>query len=86
MTFQKLISGIKLFTLTGCFVLSTSAFSQKNGTEDQPDNSRVKLEYKQTHGLDFKDDGNLFADGFKLKMGKLHFLHLGAQKAPKKAF
>lgn len=68
MTFQKLISGIKLFTLTGCFVLSTSAFSQKNGTEDQPDNSRVKLEYKQTHGLDFKDDGDLFADGFKLKM------------------
>lgn len=68
MTFQKIVSGIKLFTLTGCFVLSTSAFSQGIGTKDQPDNSRVKLEYKQTHGLDFNEDGKLFADGFKLKM------------------
>ncbi len=65
MTFQKLVSGIKLFALTGCLVFSTTAFSQGSGTIDQPDNSRAKLIYKQTHGL---NDENLFADGFKLKM------------------
>ena len=68
MTFQKLLSGFKLFAISGCLVLSTTAFSQGTGTKDQPDNSRAKLQYKQTHGLDHSEDGNLFADGFKLKM------------------
>lgn len=68
MTFQKIISGIKLFTVTGFLVFSTTAFSQGEGTKDQPEKSRAKLEYKQTHGLDFTESENLFADGFKLKM------------------
>ena len=68
MTFQKIISGIKLFTLAGCLVFSTTAFSQGEGNKDQPEKSRAKLEYKQTHGLDFTESENLFADGFKLKM------------------
>lgn len=68
MTFQKLISGVKLFAISGCLVLSTSAFSQGNGTKDQPDNSRAKLQYKQTHGLDYSESEKLLADGFKLKM------------------
>lgn len=68
MTFQKLLSGCKLFAISGCLVLSTTAFSQGTGTKDQPDNSRAKLQYKQTHGLEHSEDGSLFADGFKLKM------------------
>ena len=68
MTFQKLISGIKLFTLAGSLVVSTTAFSQKIGAKDQPDNSRAKLEYKQTHGSDNPEEDKLFADGFQLKM------------------
>lgn len=68
MTFQKIISGIKLFTVTGFLVFSTTAFSQGEGTKDQPEKSRAKLEYKQTHGLDYTETENLFADGFKLKM------------------
>lgn len=68
MTFKKLNSRIKLFALTGCFVLSTTAFSQTVETKNQPDNTRAKLEYKQTHVFDSKDEGGLFADGFKLKM------------------
>lgn len=68
MTFQKLKSGIKLFTLTGCLIFSTTAFSQGTGTKNQPDNSRAKLMYKQTHGLNELNEDKLFADGFKLKM------------------
>ena len=68
MTFKKIVSRIKLVALTGCFVFTTTAFSQGTGTKDQPDNPRAKLQYKQTHGLDYTEDGNLFADGFKLKM------------------
>ena len=68
MTFQKIISGIKLFTITGCLVFTTTAFSQVVGTKNQPDNERAKLQYKQTHGLDKPEDDKLFADGFKLKM------------------
>ena len=68
MTFQKVISGIKLFTVAGFLVFSTTAFSQREGTKDQPEKSRAKLEYKQTHGLDYTETENLFADGFKLKM------------------
>ncbi|NLZ95976.1 MAG: peptidoglycan DD-metalloendopeptidase family protein, partial [Bacteroidales bacterium] len=68
MTFQKLISGIKLFTLVGSLVISTTAFSQKSGAKDQPDNSRAKLEYKQTHGINSPEEDKLFADGFQLKM------------------
>lgn len=69
MTFQKLLSGIKLLTISGCLVLSTSAFSQGNGTLDQPDNARAKLQYKQTHGLENSlENEKLLADGFKLKM------------------
>ena len=68
MTFQKIISGIKLFALTGCLVFTTTAFSQGAKTNDQPDYSRAKLLYKQTHGLDSLKGEKLFADGFKLKM------------------
>ena len=68
MTFQKVISGIKLFTVAGFLVFSTTAFSQGEGNKDQPEKSRAKLEYKQTHGLDYTETENLFADGFKLKM------------------
>lgn len=68
MKFQKIKSGLKLFALTGCLFFSTTAFSQRIGTIDQPDNSRAKLQYKQTHGQGYSQDGNLFADGFKLKM------------------
>ena len=68
MAFQKLISGIKLFTLAGGLVISTTAFSQKIGAKGQPDNSRAKLEYKQTHGSDNPEEDKLFADGFQLKM------------------
>ena len=68
MTFQKLISGIKLFAITGCLIFSTTAFSQGSGTKTQPDNSRAKLMYKQTHGLNDSKEDNLLADGFKLKM------------------
>ncbi len=68
MAFEKLISRIKLVALTGCFVFTTTAFSQGSGTKDQPSNPRAKLQYKQTHGLDYTEDDNLFADGFKLKM------------------
>ena len=68
MTFQKLLSGIKMFALTGCLVFSTTAFSQKDGSKDQPDNSRAKLMYKQTHGINDSEENKLFADGFKLKM------------------
>lgn len=68
MTFQKIISGFKLFAISGCLFISTTAFSQGTGTNDQPENARAKLQYKQTHGLDHSEDGNLFADGFKLKL------------------
>ncbi len=68
MTFQKVISRIKLFTVAGFLVFSTTAFSQREGTKEQPEKSRAKLEYKQTHGLDYTETENLFADGFKLKM------------------
>ncbi len=68
MTFQKIILGIKLFALTGCLVFTTTAFSQGAKTNDQPDYSRAKLLYKQTHGLDSLKGEKLFADGFKLKM------------------
>ena len=68
MAFQKLISGIKLFALTGCLVFSTTAFSQDSVATNQPDNSRAKLKYKQTHGSDDHKENNLFADGFKLKL------------------
>jgi|LSQX01.1.fsa_nt_gb murein DD-endopeptidase MepM/ murein hydrolase activator NlpD len=68
MTFKKFVSGIKLFTITGCFVFTTTAFSQVVGIKDQPDNERAKLLYKQTHGLDKPEEEKLFADGFKLKM------------------
>lgn len=68
MTFQKLLSGIKLLALIGCLVFSTTAFSQEVGTKDQPDNSRAKLMYKQNHGSDELEEQKLFADGFKLKM------------------
>ncbi len=68
MEFQNIISGIKLFAFAGCIFISSTAFSQGNGTKNQPDNSRAKLMYKQTHGLnDFKEN-DLLADGFKLKM------------------
>lgn len=69
MTFQNILSGMKLLTLSGCLVLSTSAFTQGIGTIDQPDNARAKLQYKQTHGLENSiEEEKLFADGFKLKM------------------
>ena len=68
MVFQKIKSGIKLFTFAGCLFFTTTAFSQGNGTKDQPDNSRAKLMYKQTHGLSDLNESNLLADGFKLKM------------------
>ena len=68
MAFKKLVAGIKVFAFAGCIFFSTTAFSQGSGTKDQPENSRAKLMYKQTHGLnDLKEDG-LLADGFKLKM------------------
>ncbi len=68
MAFQKIISGIKLFAFTGCLFLSTTAFSQEDGTKDQPEKPRAKLQYKQAHGADYSEDNQLFADGFKLKM------------------
>lgn len=68
MTFKKTLLGFKLFAVSGCMFISTTAFSQGSGTNDQPDNSRAKLQYKQTHGLDHSDEGGLFADGFKLKL------------------
>ena len=68
MTFQKYKSGIKLIALSGCLFISSTAFSQGNGTKDQPDNSRAKLMYKQTHGLIDLQENKLLADGFKLKM------------------
>ena len=68
MAFQKILSGIKLFALTGCLVFSTTAFSQENDTKDRLDNSRAKLQYKQTHGVNNHEKDKLFADGFKLKM------------------
>ena len=68
MVFQKIKSGIKLFSFAGCLFFTTTAFSQGNGTKDQPDNSRAKLMYKQTHGLSDLNESNLLADGFKLKM------------------
>ena len=68
MAFKKLSSGIKLFAFAGCILFSTTAFSQGSGTKDQPDNSRAKLMYKQTHGLNDFSESNLLADGFKLKM------------------
>ena len=68
MTFQKFIPAIRLFTLTTCLILSTTAFSQGSGNKDQPDNSRAKLMYKQTHGLNDINKENLLTDGFKLKM------------------
>lgn len=68
MTFQNLLSGIKLFALSGCLFFSTTAFSQEVGIEDHPDISRAKLQYKQTHGLDNLEGDKLLADGFKLKM------------------
>lgn len=69
MTFQNILSGMKLLTLSGCLVLSTSAFTQGIGTIDQPENPRAKLQYKQTHGLEKNiEEEKLLADGFKLKM------------------
>ncbi|MDD2476116.1 MAG: M23 family metallopeptidase [Dysgonamonadaceae bacterium] len=68
MAFQKLISGIKLIALTGCVLISTTAYSQGDGNKNQPDNSRAKVMYKQTHGLNEFQDNKLLADGFKLKM------------------
>lgn len=68
MAFQKLISGIKLIALTGCVLISTTAYSQGDGKKNQPDNSRAKVMYKQTHGLNEFQDNKLLADGFKLKM------------------
>ena len=68
MTFQKMISGIKLVALTGCLFITSTAFSQGIGTIDQPDNPRAKLQYKQTHGINDDEGKKLFADGFKLKM------------------
>lgn len=68
MAFHKLLSGIKMIALTGCFLISTTAFSQTNETKDQPDNSRAKLMYKQTHGLNDVKENRLLADGFKLKL------------------
>ena len=68
MTFQKLISGIKLLALSSCLVFSTTAFSQGKKTKELPDNSRAKLMYKQTHGLEDLEESGLYADGFKLKM------------------
>lgn len=67
MTFQKVVSGFKMIALTGCLVFTTTAFSQKKGA-NQPDNSRAKLMYKQTHGASDFQDSKLVADGFKLKM------------------
>lgn len=68
MEFQKIISGIKLFAFAGCVLFSTTAFSQSTVTKNQPNNSRAKLIYKQTHGLNDFNESNLLADGFKLKM------------------
>lgn len=68
MAFQKIITGVKLFAVAGCMFFSTTAFSQGSGTKDQPDNSRAKLMYKQTHGLNDVKENKLLADGFKLKM------------------
>lgn len=68
MAFQKIISGIKLLAFAGCILFSTTAFSQGNETTNQPDNSRAKLMYKQTHGLNDIKENRLLADGFKLKM------------------
>lgn len=68
MAFLKLISGIKLIALTGCVLISTTAYSQVDGNKNQPDNSRAKVMYKQTHGLNEFQDDKLLADGFKLKM------------------
>ncbi len=68
MVFKKIKSGFKLFAFTGCIFFTTTAFSQGSGTKDQPDNSRAKLMYKQTHGLSDLNESNLLADGFKLKM------------------
>ena len=68
MVFKKIKSGIKLYAFAGCFFFTTTAFSQGSGTKDQPDNSRAKLMYKQTHGLSDLNESNLLADGFKLKM------------------
>mgnify|MGYP001278379318 FL=1 len=51
MAFKNLKSGIKLFAFAGCILFSTTAFSQVDGTKDDPDNSRAKLMYKQSHGL-----------------------------------
>ena len=68
MAYKKIKSGIKLFAFAGCIFFSTTAFSQGNGTKNQPDNSRAKLMYKQTHGLNDLKESNLLADGFKLKM------------------
>ena len=68
MAFQKLVSGIKMIALIGCLVFTNTAFSQGSGTNIQPDNSRAKLMYKQTHGLNDSQESKLLADGFKLKM------------------
>ena len=68
MAFQKIVTGVKLFAVAGCMFFSTTAFSQGIGTKDQPDNSRAKLMYKQTHGLNDVKEDKLLADGFKLKM------------------
>ena len=68
MAFKNLKSGIKLFAFAGCILFSTTAFSQVDGTKDDPDNSRAKLMYKQSHGLNDFSESNLLADGFKLKM------------------
>lgn len=68
MVFQKLILNSKLYALAGCLILSTTAFSQKVENNNQPDNSRAKLMYKQRHGVNTLEENNLFADGFKLKM------------------
>ena len=68
MVFKKLVLDIKLIALTGCLVFTTTAFSQGVRTNEQPDNSRAKLMYKQTHGSNDFQENKLLADGFKLKM------------------
>ncbi|MDD2552481.1 MAG: M23 family metallopeptidase [Dysgonamonadaceae bacterium] len=68
MAIKKLVSGIKMIALTGCLFFTTTAFSQAKDTADEPDNSRAKLMYKQTHGVNNFQESDLLADGFKLKM------------------
>lgn len=68
MTFQKIVSGVKLFAITGSLFFSTTAFSQMKSSKNQEDNSRAKVEFKQIHGVDEPGEEKLFADGFQLKL------------------